>query len=90
MKLTKERAKKPLLEDAASVAATGYENGDTTFTLSCYGLWVEGRGHESAYTLHLTELEMLNAVSMWTEKLREVRARAIKKKSTPPLASEER
>ncbi len=84
MKLTKERAKKPLLEDAPIVAAIGYEQGETTFTLSGYGHWAAGKGHESSYTLHLTELEMLHVVSMWAEKLREVRAREIKKKSTSP------
>lgn len=86
MKLTKERAKKPLLEDAASCASTRYDNGETSFTLTCFGPWIQGKGHESSYTLHLTELEMLDAVSMWMEKLREMRVREIKKRGALPPA----
>lgn len=82
MKITKERAKKPLIEDGNGHASTGYKQGETTFTLNCYGPWTQGKGYESSYTLHLTKFEMLCAVSTWMNKLRDAEADEQKKRAS--------
>jgi len=70
--LTKERAKKPILDDASGNAATGYDSDkrEATFTLSCHGPWVQGKGHECSYTIHLTRGEMLHTVAEWMNAFR--------------------
>lgn len=67
MKLTKERARAPIIESGSLSGGLSYDSDAqaATFTVSCHGPWVQGKGHEVSYTLHLTKAEMLITVTQW-------------------------
>ena len=82
MKLTKERGKKPVIENGHGTANVRYSDGQWVFTIDCHGAWVQGKGYESSYTLHLSKLEMLSAVHTWLDSLLRDEVEAFKKAKT--------
>lgn len=60
-KLTKERARKPLIDTGAAVASQSFSNGVPVFRLDVYPATVG----QPSYTLTLTREEMFKAVSTW-------------------------
>ncbi len=67
MKLTKERARKPLLDDGNCHPVTGYDAAtkQLTYGLTCYGTWTQGKGYDAEYKVELSKLEMLRIVQEW-------------------------
>lgn len=65
MKLTKHRARKPIIENGSGNAAVSYQSGEWFYTIDCRGPWTHGKGHECSYTVHLSKLEMLQAMELW-------------------------
>lgn len=84
MKLTKERARKPIIESGYGAPSTGYDTvkQETTFTIICHSAWVQGKGHATSYTIHLTKLEMLQAIDEWMTRLCREEIEAQKKKAS--------
>jgi hypothetical protein len=79
MKLVKERARAPIIENGSYSASQGFDAASRqgTFTLTCNGPWQQGKGHESSYTVHLSKTEMLQVVSAWTAALSREESRAV-------------
>lgn len=81
MKITKERARSPLVDNGTFGSGANYTDGKPTYTLSCFGPWTQGKGHESAYTMHLSKIEMLAVVRSWLSVLVEEEIRALHHRS---------
>ena len=82
MKLTKHRAKKPLVEAGIGAASVRHSDGEWSFTIDCHGPWTYGKGHEVSYTLHLSKLEMLQAMESWMACLARDEQAALKKSTS--------
>lgn len=67
MKLTKERARSPLLANANFHPSTGYdsETKELTYALNCYGTWTQGKGYDAEYKAEFSKIEMLRIVQEW-------------------------
>lgn len=87
MKITKERARSPLIADGICAAAIGYDAGKITFDVSCRGTWVQGKGHLASYTMHLTKEEALYVMREWLSQLHSIERAAKRSEETARLDS---
>ncbi len=85
MKLVKARARAPLIENGSFGTRAGFDSDakQPTFGVTIYGPWVQGKGHTSEYTLHLTKIEMLHVVRTWLSELQESEVEAAKRAALP-------
>lgn len=84
MKLTKHRSRKPIIENGSGNAAVSYQGGERSYTIDCRGPWTYSKGHECSYTLHLSKMEMLQAMESWLATLVRDERDALKASVPPP------
>lgn len=83
MRLTKERARSPLLSDAPCIPSCGFDGAikAPTFTITGYGPWTQGKGHQHSYVLHLSKVEALFVIKTWISEMESAEARAAEREA---------